>query len=74
MGKRRQSMPHPDPAVQIRGYYATNGPDILKPHWLPLTDGGRAELNWLPQGPVLALIPWCRFAVNREIPSNNVNI
>ena len=39
-------------------YYAANGPDILQSQVYTLSHGGAAELHWLPQGPVLAIMPW----------------
>ena len=38
-------------------YYAKNGPELLKPIETQL-DSGRAIGRWLPQGPVLAIMPW----------------
>ena len=39
-------------------YYAENGPTMLESKFWDLSDGGRAEARWLPQGPVLAVMPW----------------
>jgi succinate-semialdehyde dehydrogenase/glutarate-semialdehyde dehydrogenase len=39
-------------------YYATHGPDMLEPVQTELSTGGRAEVRWLPLGPVLAIMPW----------------
>ena len=39
-------------------HYATHGPAMLKPVRSALANGGSAELCWLPQGPVLAIMPW----------------
>ena len=39
-------------------HLAQNGPAMLQPEFWDLDDGGRAEGRWLPQGPVLAVMPW----------------
>lgn len=39
-------------------YYAENGPPMLDSKFWDLSDGGRAEARWLPQGTVLAVMPW----------------
>lgn len=39
-------------------YYAEHGPPMLDSKFWDLSDGGRAEGRWLPQGPVLAVMPW----------------
>lgn len=39
-------------------YYADHGPPMLESKFWDLSDGGRAEGRWLPQGPVLAVMPW----------------
>lgn len=39
-------------------FYATHGPEMLATRSQPLANGGRAELHWLPIGPVLAVMPW----------------
>ena len=39
-------------------YYAEHGPPMLASKFWDLSDGGRAEGRWLPQGPVLAVMPW----------------
>ena len=39
-------------------YYAKNGPAMLEPRRTTLSNGGSAEMHWLPQGPVLAVMPW----------------
>ncbi|MFD1033697.1 NAD-dependent succinate-semialdehyde dehydrogenase [Sphingomonas hankookensis] len=39
-------------------HYAQHGPAMLEPQSYPLGNGGTAEVNWLPQGPVLAIMPW----------------
>ncbi len=38
-------------------FYAENGPDMLKPIERKLANG-RSVSHWLPQGPVLAVMPW----------------
>ncbi len=39
-------------------HYAEHGPAMLVPLRHALSAGGSAELHWLPQGPVLAVMPW----------------
>lgn len=39
-------------------HYAQNGPAMLEPRRFDLGSGGIAEARWLPQGPVLAVMPW----------------
>lgn len=39
-------------------HYAKQGPEMLAPKRMPLSNGGTAEVRWLPQGPVLAVMPW----------------
>ena len=39
-------------------YYAEKGPAMLAPQPLALADGATGEVRWLPQGPVLAIMPW----------------
>ncbi|SFO92300.1 NAD-dependent succinate-semialdehyde dehydrogenase [Qipengyuania nanhaisediminis] len=56
------------PITQARGevekcaslfhYFAEAGPPMLESEFWELSDGGRAEGRWLPQGPVLAVMPW----------------
>ncbi|MXO97109.1 aldehyde dehydrogenase family protein [Erythrobacter aquimaris] len=56
------------PITQARGevekcarlfhYFAEAGPPMLESEFWDLSDGGRAEGRWLPQGPVLAVMPW----------------
>jgi succinate-semialdehyde dehydrogenase/glutarate-semialdehyde dehydrogenase len=59
MGKTlKSSLAEVEKCVAAFRYYAANGPDMLKPQQLPLADGGHAEVHWLPQGPVLAVMPW----------------
>ncbi len=39
-------------------YYAKAGPAMLEPVRTALSNGGSAEVRYLPQGPVLAVMPW----------------
>lgn len=39
-------------------HYAAEGPAMLEPKRQKLNNGGTAEIHWLPQGPVLAIMPW----------------
>jgi succinate-semialdehyde dehydrogenase/glutarate-semialdehyde dehydrogenase len=39
-------------------HYAEAGPAMLEPKRASLSNGGTAEVHWLPQGPVLAIMPW----------------
>ncbi|GAA3975330.1 NAD-dependent succinate-semialdehyde dehydrogenase [Allohahella marinimesophila] len=39
-------------------HYAKEGPAMLEPECWHLASGGIAEARWLPQGPVLAVMPW----------------
>jgi succinate-semialdehyde dehydrogenase/glutarate-semialdehyde dehydrogenase len=39
-------------------HYAEAGPAMLEPKRSSLSNGGTAEVHWLPQGPVLAVMPW----------------
>jgi succinate-semialdehyde dehydrogenase/glutarate-semialdehyde dehydrogenase len=39
-------------------HYAKEGPAMLEPRISRLSNGGTAEVHWLPQGPVLAIMPW----------------
>ncbi|MGO4816088.1 aldehyde dehydrogenase family protein, partial [Cupriavidus sp. 2MCAB6] len=39
-------------------HYAQNGPAMLEPTEIAMASGGRAEVRYLPQGPVLAIMPW----------------
>ena len=39
-------------------YLAKAGPAMLESEFWDLSDGGKAEGRWLPQGPVLAVMPW----------------
>lgn len=44
--------------ADLLDYFAKCGPPMLEPESWELSDGGRAEGRWLPQGPVLAVMPW----------------
>ncbi|UAK25246.1 NAD-dependent succinate-semialdehyde dehydrogenase [Sphingomonas nostoxanthinifaciens] len=39
-------------------HYAVAGPAMLDPRTIALGSGGAAEIRWLPQGAVLAIMPW----------------
>ena len=39
-------------------YYAQHGPAMLEPRRIELGNGGTAEARWLPQGVILAVMPW----------------
>jgi succinate-semialdehyde dehydrogenase/glutarate-semialdehyde dehydrogenase len=39
-------------------HYAQHGPAMLEPTQIVLAGGGSAEVRYLPQGPVLAVMPW----------------
>ncbi len=39
-------------------HYAAHGPAMLEPRTQKLSNGGSAEVHWLAQGPVLAIMPW----------------
>ena len=39
-------------------HYAEHGPAMLEPQTFRLANGGTAEAQWQPQGPVLAVMPW----------------
>ncbi|ASJ70353.1 NAD-dependent succinate-semialdehyde dehydrogenase [Granulosicoccus antarcticus] len=39
-------------------YYAEHGPAMLEPENIELSNGNKALAQWLPQGPVLAVMPW----------------
>jgi succinate-semialdehyde dehydrogenase/glutarate-semialdehyde dehydrogenase len=39
-------------------HYAKHGAQMLEPQSHVLSGGGTAEVRWLPQGPVLAIMPW----------------
>ena len=39
-------------------HYAKHGPAMLEPQRVELAGGGVAQTRWLPQGAVLAIMPW----------------
>lgn len=39
-------------------HYAKDGPAMLEPRRYALSNGGQAEARYLPQGPILAVMPW----------------
>ena len=47
-----------DKCVAAFRYYAQEGPAMLAPTRTTLATGGWAEVRCLPQGPVLAIMPW----------------
>jgi succinate-semialdehyde dehydrogenase / glutarate-semialdehyde dehydrogenase len=57
MGKRPASaVGEAQFCTDIFGYYADNGPELLKDKPLPGHDSARVE--YLPVGPVLGIMPW----------------
>lgn len=44
--------------VTLLRHYAKAGPAMLEPEQFELAGGGTAEARWLPQGAVLAVMPW----------------
>ena len=57
MGKRpAQGVGEAEFCTDIFGYYAENGPELLKDKPLPGHDSARVE--YLPVGPVLGVMPW----------------
>lgn len=59
MGKTLKSaLAEVDKCAAAFRHYADHGPAMLEPQSAPLTSGGTAEVTWLPQGPVLAIMPW----------------
>ena len=59
MGKTlRSSIAEVEKCIDAFRYYAESGPEMLKPQRLPLAEGNEAEVRWLPQGAVLAVMPW----------------
>lgn len=58
MGKTLKSaLAEVDKCAAAFRHYADHGPAMLAPQRSELT-GGTAEVTWLPQGPVLAIMPW----------------
>ncbi len=47
-----------DKSIAAFHHYAEHGPAMLVPLRHALSTGGSAEVHWLPQGPVLAMMPW----------------
>ena len=59
MGKPiTQARSEVEKCASLLRYYAEDGPPMLESQWWDLSDGGKAEGRWLPQGPVLAVMPW----------------
>ena len=59
MGKPiTQARAEVEKCASLFAYYADHGPPMLESQFWDLSDGGRAEGRWLPQGPVLAVMPW----------------
>ena len=59
MGKPiSQARSEVEKCASLLHYYAEHGPPMLESKFWDLSDGGRAEARWLPQGPVLAVMPW----------------
>ena len=59
MGKPiSQARSEVEKCTSLLHYYAEHGPPMLESKFWDLSDGGRAEARWLPQGPVLAVMPW----------------
>lgn len=58
MGKPiKQARAEIDKCAKGFRFYAENGPKMLAPREKPLSSG-RSVSHWLPQGPVLAVMPW----------------
>src|ERR1700744_3496983 len=78
MGKRpAQAVGEAEFCTDIFGYYAENGPELLKDKPLPGHDSARVE--YLPIGPVLGVMPWnypyyqvARFAGPNLVAGNTV--
>jgi len=78
MGKRpAQAVGEAEFCTDIFGYYAENGPELLKDKPLPGHDSARVE--YLPVGPVLGVMPWnypyyqvARFAGPNLVAGNTV--
>lgn len=59
MGKTLKSaLAEVDKCAALFRHLAQAGPNMLAPSSIPLAAGGRAEMHWLPLGPVLAVMPW----------------
>ena len=59
MGKPiTQARSEVEKCASLFAYYAEHGQEMLESQFWDLSDGGKAEGRWLPQGPVLAVMPW----------------
>ena len=59
MGKTYASaLAEVDKCASAFRHYAQAGPAMLEPTRISLSSGGSAEVRYLPQGPVLAIMPW----------------
>ncbi|SEI87429.1 succinate-semialdehyde dehydrogenase / glutarate-semialdehyde dehydrogenase [Sphingobium sp. AP50] len=59
MGKTLKSaLAEVDKCVAVFRHYAKAGPAMLEGGSIALASGGKADLVWLPIGPVLAVMPW----------------
>jgi succinate-semialdehyde dehydrogenase/glutarate-semialdehyde dehydrogenase len=59
MGKPvSQAIGEVEKCARLLHHFAEAGPAMLEPETWELSDGGRAEGRWLPQGSVLAVMPW----------------
>ena len=59
MGKPiSQARSEVEKCASLFSYMAEHGPPMLESEFWELGDGGKAEGRWLPQGPVLAVMPW----------------
>ncbi|EQB15995.1 NAD-dependent succinate-semialdehyde dehydrogenase [Sphingobium lactosutens] len=59
MGKTLKSaLAEVDKCVAAFRHYAKEGPAMLEGGSIALASGGKADLVWLPIGPVLAVMPW----------------
>ena len=59
MGKTLKSaLAEVDKCVACFRHYAKEGPAMLEGGSIKLSSGGKADLVWLPIGPVLAVMPW----------------
>lgn len=59
MGKTLKSaLAEVDKCVAAFRHYAKQGPAMLEGGSIALASGGKADLVWLPIGPILAVMPW----------------
>jgi succinate-semialdehyde dehydrogenase/glutarate-semialdehyde dehydrogenase len=59
MGKTlASSLAEIDKCIAAFRHYAEAGPAMLTPQSFSLHGSGEVELRWLPQGPILAVMPW----------------